>query len=199
MQETRREHVPFVSRLRPVNGNSKPQPARGVVRRPAPSEFDLIVTFASDEQAREALLALRREGFGPNQAVLLTRGPLAQDEFELATEILRRESYTAFAIIAVTEIIVGTLVGATIGWLIGLFLFQPAVGPIWQPILVAAGIGLLVGIVVTIFDFFRWRNVHLPSPGEAAIALRIRGGDAPVRLARAEAVLQQFGGQREAG
>jgi hypothetical protein len=199
LEQTQRKQMSLFPRPKPDNGSYALQARREIVRRPAPSQFDLIVTFANDEPAREALLALRREGFGPDQAVLLTPGPLAQDEFELASEVLRRESYLAFFIIAATEIITGMLLGASIGWVAGLFHFDPDIGPIWQPILIFGGIGLLCGVLVSVLDFRRWRRVHLPSPGQAAIALQLRRPDASTRLARAQAVLEQFGGQRELG
>lgn len=199
MEQTQRKRMPLFARSKPINGSYAVQARRDIVRRPAPSQFDLIVTFANDEPARESLLALRREGFGPDQAVLLTPGPLAQDEFELATEILRRESYLAFFIIAATEIITGILLGASVGWIAGLYHFEPEIGPIWQPILIFGSIGLLCGVLVSVLDFRRWRSVHLPTPGQAAIALRLRRPDASARLARAQAVLEQYGGQRTLG
>lgn len=170
---------------------------REAKRRPAPSQFDLIVTFADDQQARDALLALRRERFRSDQAVLLTRGPLGYDEFELATEALRAESYVALGIVIVTELAIGVLLGAVIGWLAGLFHFGPAVGPVWQPILIVAGVGLCSALVVAALDIRRWRRVHLPSPGAAAVALRLSGRDAPARLAKAQEVLAQFGGHQD--
>lgn len=168
-----------------------------ITRRPPPSQFDLIVTFANDQQARDALLALRHERFRSDQAVLLTKGPLNQGEFELATEALRSESYIALAIIIITELAIGTLLGAIIGWLVGLFHFAPSIGPIWQPILVIAGLGFCSALVVALLDIRRWRRVHLPTPGEAAVALRLRGSDAAARLAHAQQVLNQFGGHQD--
>lgn len=180
-----------------IDGNQETAAPREGRLRPAPSQFDLVVTFADDQQARDALLALRRERFRSDQAVLLTPGPLGYDEFELATEALRAESYVALGIVIATELAVGALLGAVIGWLAGLFHFAPAVGPVWQPILIIAGIGFCSALVVAAFDIRRWRRVHLPSPGEAAVALRLRGRDAPSRLAKAQEVLAQFGGHQD--
>ena len=194
-----KDEMPLFSRERPSDGQGEHQTGRERKRRPTPFQFDLVVTFDNDQLAREALLALRRQGFGPDQAVLLTRGPLAQDEFELAVDELRAESYMALAIVVVTELALGTLVGAVIGWLVGLFHFAPQVGPVWQPILIVGGIGLLCALVVAFFEYRRWQREHLPSPAEAAVALRLRGQDAPALLMRAQAVLTQFGGQREFG
>jgi hypothetical protein len=202
MQRTKpqpRDDLPFFSRERPSDGELDHQAGRERKRRPAPSQFDLVVTFENDQHARDALLALRRRGFGPDSAVLLTRGPMAQDEFELAVDELRAESYVAFAIVVATELVLGTLLGAIVGWLAGLFHFAPEIGPVWQPILIVGGVGFLCALVVAFFEFRRWRRDHLPSPAEAAVALRLRGRDAPDLLVRAQDVLTQFGGQREAG
>ena len=168
-------------------------------RRPAPSQFDLVVTFSDEQQARDALLRLRHERFGPDQAVLLTPGPLHQDEFELAAEALRAESRVALGIVVATELATGALLGALIGWLAGLFHFAPVVGPVWQPILIIGAAGLLSGAVVAVLDVLRWRRARPANPGAAAIALRLRGRDAAPRLAQAQRVLGEAGGQQETG
>lgn len=201
MQDIQPRDMPLFSRLQSSARSSRDDRARqnGHARRPAPSQFDLLVTFTSDDQARDALLGLRRAGFGPDQAVLLTRGPLSQDELELAEDALRTESWVAYGIVVATELVLGIVLGAVIGWLIGLFHFQPQIGPVWQPILICAGIGLLLAIIVSFFEWRRWRNIHLPTPGEAAVALRFRGADAPTQLNLAQSVLERFGGQRETG
>ena len=180
-----------------LDGDQEAEARRLTKQRPAPSQFDLIVTFADDQQARDALLALRRARFRSDQAVLLTRGPLGFDEFELATEALRTESYVALGIVVATELAFGALLGAMIGWLAGLFHFAPAVGPVWQPILIVAAVGFCSALVVAAFDIRRWRRVHLPSPGTAAVALCLHGRDAPARLAQAQEVLAQFGGHQD--
>jgi hypothetical protein len=199
VQQSQKDALPPYSRSKPGAGRRSREVGAGPPRRPAPSQFDLVVTFETDQQARDALLSLRREGFGPDEVVLLTRGPLAKDEFELATEELRTESYVALSIIVATELVLGTLLGAVVGWLAGLFRYAPQVGPVWQPILIFGAIGFICGLVVSFFEVRRWRRVHVPSPGEAAVALRLRGPGAPMRLARAQDVLQQLGGQQGAG
>jgi hypothetical protein len=201
MQDAQPRHMPLSARNRPKT--NQPQRDRtaqnGHTPRLSPSQFDLIVTFSSDAVARQALLSLREAGFGPDQAVLLTRGPLAQDELELAVEDLRTESWLAFGIVVATELAIGILLGGVIGWLIGLFHYAPQVGPVWQPILIFGCIGFLLGLVGSVLEWRRWRRVHLPTPGEAAIALRLRGPSAPRQLGLAQSVLERFGGQRETG
>jgi hypothetical protein len=196
-QQERRPLFPPLARQQ-SNGSYKPPAADRNQRRLAPSQFDLVITFEDDAQAREALLALRREHFGPDQAVLLTRGPLARDEYELAEEELRAESVAALGITIGTEVVLGAFVGAIVGWLAGLFWFAPQVGPVWIPILIVALIGALCGGAVGFVEFRRWQT-HQPGGGEAAIALRLRGATAPARLERAQRVLADYGGQQETG
>jgi hypothetical protein len=200
MQETQRR-TPRSSRgqQRPNKASRDHTAHNGHVPRPTPSQFDLVVTFATDDSARHALFSLREAGFGPDQAVLLTRGPLAQDEFELAVDDLRSESWTAFAIVVATELALGILLGCVIGWLVGLFRNEPAIGPVWQPLIVFGAAGFLTACVAAFFEWRRWRRVHVPTPGEAAVALRLRGPSAPQRLSLAQSVLEQYGGQRELG
>lgn len=195
-QQERRPLFPSLQRQQ-SNGSYKPTADRQQ-RRLAPSQFDLVITFEDDAQAREALLALRRERFGPDQAVLLTQGPLAQDEFELAEEELHAESVAALGITIGTEVVLGALGGAVVGWLAGLFVFAPRIGPVWIPMLIVALIGALCGAAVGLVEFRRWQT-NQPGSGEAAIALRLRGATAPARLERAQHVLAEFGGQQETG
>jgi hypothetical protein len=167
-------------------------------RHPMPSQFDLVVTFTDTQQAHEALLALRHERFGPDQAVLLARGPLSQDDCEAAAAEFQTESNTTLAIIVATEIVGGALFGAVVGWLGGLYHSAPTVSPVWVPTLIVGGIGAICGAVLGALEFRRWRQTRAPTRGEAAIALRLRGPGAAERLARAQAVLERFGGQENA-
>lgn len=201
MQESQRQSTPRASHNQPNQHFSIRDSSvhNGHTPRATPSQFDLVVTFSSDEPARQALLSLREAGFGPDQAVLLTRGPLGQGEFELAVDELRAESWVAYGIVVATELTIGILAGSVVGWLIALFHNQPQIGPVWQPILICGFIGLLFGIVASLFEWRRWRSAHLPTPGQAAVALRLRGPSAPQQLQRAQLVLERFGGQRETG
>lgn len=199
MQQAQHEHRPLFSQARRQRSDRSDKPHAGQgPRRLSPSQYDLVVTFDDVAQAREALLALRRERFAPDQAVLLTRGPLAQGEFELVEEELYGDSVAALGVTVVTEIALGLLIGAVVGWLAGLFLFAPQVGPIWLPILIVACIGALCGAAVGLVEFRRWQN-HTPGGGVAAIALRLHGATAPSRLAHAQEVLATFGGQQQSG
>lgn len=198
-QQSQPDHSRLHSRIWPAGTPTDHTRAsqNGHSRQHGASEFDLVVTFGIDAQARDALLSLRHAGFGPDQAVLLSRGPLGQDELQLAEQELRSESWIAFGIVVATELLIGILLGSVIGWLIGLFRNEPDVGAIWQPIFMCGIIGFVLALVVSVVEWRRWRRVHLPASGAAAVALRLRGPSAPRQLGLAQSVLEQFGGQSE--
>jgi hypothetical protein len=166
------------------------------------SRFDLIVTFEQNARAREALMALRSAGFTPEQATLLEpesaaappdlfavngRTPLSPDELAADRKI-------ALAIIISTEIAVGTIAGAVIGWLVSLFLYAPEIGPVWIWMLALGTLGAAAGAGVGAWEWKRWAREVQRLHHQTAIGLRFTGGQPATELQRARAILEQHGG-----
>ncbi len=164
--------------------------------------FDLIVTFEEDARAREALMALRNEGFTPEEAILLepnqataTSDPFALDgNTRFSPEALAADRKIALAIIIATEVAVGAIFGAVVGWIVSLFLHAPEIGPVWVWMLPLGVLGAAAGAGVGAWEWKRWSRELKELPHETAIGLRFTGRQPADELQRARAILQQYGG-----
>ncbi len=164
--------------------------------------FDLVVTFEEDARAREALMALRSAGFTPEQAILLEpEGRASSDVFALdgwahvSPEELAADRKLAIAVIITTEVAVGIIAGAVVGWIISLFVHAPQIGPVWVWMLPLGVLGGALGAGVGTWEWRRWGRgevKHLRH--ETAIGLRFTGDQPASELQRARAILEQYGG-----
>jgi hypothetical protein len=166
------------------------------------SDFDMVVTFAEDARAREALMALRREGFTPEQAILLepetataSSDPFALDgKTRFPPDELVADRKIAIAILIATEVAVGTIAGAVVGWIVSLFLYSPQIGPVWAWMLGLGMLGAALGGVVGAWEWKHLSRELQPLRNQTAIGLRFTGRQPANELQRARAILEQYGG-----
>lgn len=162
--------------------------------------FDMIVTFSEEMQAREALGELRGAGFGPDQALLLRPEDASSDmiapdgQIRLPTAELVADRAVAIVIILCTEFAVGALAGALIGWLIGLFLNAPDIGPVWHWMLGLGGAGAIAGLALGSLEWRKWKRQLDMLRRQAAIGLRFVGRNPTEDIVRARSILEKHGG-----
>ncbi|HEY7125472.1 MAG TPA: hypothetical protein VH540_16070 [Ktedonobacterales bacterium] len=164
--------------------------------------FDLMVTFAEDARAREALMALRSAGFTPEQAILLEpeSTPASSDPFavdgsaRVSPEGLAADRKLAIVVIITTEVAVGAIAGAVVGWIVSLFVHAPEIGPVWIWMLPLGALGAALGAGVGVWEWKCWWREVKVLRHETAIGLRFTGGRPASELQRARAILEQYGG-----
>ncbi len=166
------------------------------------ARFDMIATFPEETQARRALADLRSAGFGPDQALLLhpeesspaSRLISPDGQVKMPTAELLADQAVAIWIIISTELVVGALAGAVVGWLVALFLNAPNIGPVWFWMLILGAVGAAAGIVLGVLEWRRWQRQLDTLRQQVAIGLRFSGHHPAADLARARAILEQHGG-----
>jgi hypothetical protein len=164
--------------------------------------FDLVVTFEEDARAREALMALRSAGFTPEQAILLEPESAASSDLfavdgraHVSPDELAADRKLAIVIIITTEVAVGTIAGAVVGWIVSLFVHAPEIGPVWIWMLPLGALGAALGAGVGAWEWKRWWRGEVKAlRHETAIGLRFPGGQPVTELQRARAILEQYGG-----
>jgi hypothetical protein len=166
------------------------------------ANFDLLVTFEDEPRAREALMALRREGFTTEQAMLLQpeSSQASSDPFSLdgtmrfSPDELAADRTIAITIIIATEVAVGAIAGAVVGWLVSLFLNAPEIGPLLGWMLGLGALGALAGAGLGSFEWKRWSRELEKLRRQAAIGLRFSGRHPADGLQRARTILERYGG-----
>lgn len=159
----------------------------------------MIVTFAEEAQARQALAELRRAGFGPEQALLLQpqdddANLIAPDgQIKLTSAELVADRTVAIWIILCTEFAVGGLAGALVGWIIALFLNAPNIGPVWGWMLGLAVLGAVVGLALGSLEWRKWKHQIETLRQQVAIGMRFVGRNPATDIVRARAILEQHG------
>ncbi len=164
--------------------------------------FDMIVTFTEDIQAREALAELRAAGFGPEQALLLlpeqsglSSGQVSFDgQIKFSPDELVTDAVIAHWIIICVEFVVGAVAGATIGWLVALFLNAPNIGPVWYWMLILGGAGAIGGLALGSLEWKKWRGQIEKLKKQVAIGMLFTGNNQGPEVALARAILEQHGG-----
>jgi hypothetical protein len=174
--------------------------ARHSPERVSRERFDMIVTFSDETHARQALGELRRAGFGPEQALLLRPEDASSDliapdgQIRFPTAELVADRTVAIWIILCTELIVGAVAGAVIGWLIALFLNAPNIGPVWPWMLGLGAGGAAAGLALGSLEWRRWRQQIDILRKQVAIGLRFVGRNPATDIVQARAILEQHGG-----
>jgi len=164
--------------------------------------FDMIATFVEEIQAREALAELRSAGFGPEQALLLRPeqpGPSGNQvsfdgQIKFSPDELVTDAVIAHWIIICVEFVVGAVAGAAVGWLVGLFLNAPEIGPVWYWMLILGAAGAVAGVALGSMEWKKWRSQNESLRKQVAIGLRFTGRNQGPEVVRARAILEQHGG-----
>jgi hypothetical protein len=177
------------------------QPGRDFRERLTRGRFDMIVTFAEERQAREALAELREAGFGPEQALLLRpeepsalNGVALDGYTKFSPDELVTDAIIARFIIVGVELVVGALGGAVVGWLIALFLNAPQVAPVWFWMLGLGVAGAIGGVLLGSLEWKKWHRQIEALRQQVAIGMRFSGRNPATDAARARAILEQHGG-----
>jgi hypothetical protein len=162
----------------------------------------MIVTFTEETQARQALGELRAAGFGPDQALLLrpeepspSANLISPDgQIKFPNSELVADRAVAIWIIISTELVVGALAGAVVGWLIALFLNAPNISPVWVWILSLGAVGAIAGLALGSLEWRKWKRQFDTLRQQVAIGMRFVGRNPASDIVRARTILEQHGG-----
>ncbi|HEX6780086.1 MAG TPA: LapA family protein [Ktedonobacterales bacterium] len=176
-------------------------PKRRFSEKFARDRFDMIATFKEEARAREALGDLRAIGFTPQEALLLrpedsaAAHPFSPESATFSAKELVADRAIAIWIIICTELAVGAIAGALIGWLIALFVNAPAILPIWFWMLIFGCIGAGLGILVGVWEWRKWSRELEELRQQVAIGLRFKDRNPAEQIRIARAILEQHGGE----
>ncbi len=163
--------------------------------------FDMIVTFKEEAQAQAALNELRNAGFGPQEAILLrpeeasSPTPLAIDGYmKFSPKELIADRAIAIWIIICTEFAVGVLAGATLGWILTLFIHAPDIGPAWFWMLILGGAFGVGGILLGSWEWRKWTRQLEELRKQVAIGMRFSARNPAAEIQQALSILEHHGG-----
>jgi hypothetical protein len=172
-------------------------PKRRFSEKFARDRFDMVATFKEETRAREALGELRAIGFTPQEALLLrpedpaTANPFSTDgALTFSPKELIADRAIAIWIIICTELAVGAIAGALIGWLIALFVNAPSIFPVWFWMLIFGCIGAGLGILVGAWEWRKWSRELEELRQQVAIGLSFKGRDPAEQIRVARAILE---------